>query len=739
MHWFQLAAVTAVVVMLAGNHAAVAQDNGVALAENLATGTIRTVVHNAATDLAVTSAPGTNWASVTNSKQQRRYITEEWAAKVEGGRATEVTRAYVDISGKDTQYIVLNEGPQAYDTPALDWKNHHVFRMAVAADGSRKITHEFWDTIEAKDQKFIVKDTDPNPLPGRKVKVGESWTPAGASLGLFAFCDGITQLKSSDIKFTLESVVGTKRGHQVANLSAAGSATFYREEINPYDDAASTRLNATTTLSGSGTFDVTTGQMLVLAYKGKTSVTGKLNGSAITAEANYEESWEYSYGSLVDDRPDNGDKPAEAVEGFKTYPFGALAENQVLIGRNDGKTTRMQVVDLDTRKIVATVLTMHTSATIRDLAVSPDRKSVAFSSSLNNLLSIAQANVFVLNLVTGKLDQVSPFWAPGDGLGQALKTAKTTTIKGRIKWYDDDPEVRADRSDGFTGTVHIDHTACLAVVKNDGSFELSGVPVGVSLLLDIQGTLPSTYRGGKIRGGTDALARYAGATFVDITFEEGVRDLGDIRVNGHKVATAYARPGWRGDVISIQQDGWTYTFDAGYPKHSWNEVKSGLGLQHLTGAHSVSPDGKLVAFANSDNVINFCKPDGSKAFDTRSGGAILGYDAEGAWLVDGSGWVCTASYESWHRKLISGMPAICYVGMADKQGRMIRQWGCLVGHKMVSLAVDKAGDRAVFVTHRYDVDKLVTWGDAWVWQASTDTCVRLTALGDVVCVGGFGR
>ncbi|MBK9974887.1 MAG: hypothetical protein IPP14_08945 [Planctomycetes bacterium] len=739
MHWLKLTVSVAVLVVLAWNHDATAQGNGAMLAESLETGTIRTVVHNAASDLAVTNAPGTNWATTTNSKQQRRYATEEWAAKVEGGRAVEVTRAYLDVSGKDTQYIVLNEGPQAFETPTLDWKNHHVFRMAVAADGSRKITHEFWDTIEAKDQKFIVKDTDPNPLPGRKVTVGESWTPAGTSLGLFAFSDGITQLKSCDIKFTLDSVVGTKRGHQVANLSAAGSATFYREEINPYDDAASTRLTATATLSGNGTFDVTTGQMLALAYKGKTSVTGKLNGADISAEANFEESWQFSYGSLIDANSDNGNTPAEAVEGYKAYPFGALAENQVLIGRNDGKYTRVQVVDLETRKIVATVLTMKADATIRDLAVSPDRKSVAFASSLNGLLSIAETNVFVLNLVTGKLDQISPFWAPGDGLGQALKTAKTTTVKGRIKWYDDDPDVRTDRFDGFTGRVHVDHTACLAIVKNDGSFELTGVPVGASLLLDIQGTLPSTYRNGKIRGGTDALARYAGATFVDITFEEGVRDLGDIRISGHKLATGYCRPGWRGDIISIQQDGWTYTFDAGYPKHSWAEVKSGLGLQHLTGGHSVSPDGKLVAFANNENIAWFCKPDGTKVFEAKSAGANLGFDAEGAWLVDGSGWVCTASSEAWHRKLISGMPAICYVGMGDKQGRTIRQWGCLVGHKMVSLAVDKAGDRAIFVTHRFDVDKLVTWGDAWVWQASTDSCVRLTALGDVVCVGGYGR
>jgi hypothetical protein len=196
---------------------------------------------------------------------------------------------------------------------------------------------------------------------------------------------------------------------------------------------------------------------------------------------------------------DNGKEGPDAAAEILTYKHGAADAGHLLIARNDGKIARIQVFDPESRKIVKTLLAMPGSNSIANLALSPDRKRVAFSSNLNAGISVSTHDIFVLEFESGKINQVSPSWATNDGIAKPLDTGKTCTVTGRIKWFDDDPQFRRDRHDGFTGMARIDQTPCIAVIGSDGKFKLENVPVGIPLLLDIHGRLPN-YSDGKSRG-----------------------------------------------------------------------------------------------------------------------------------------------------------------------------------------------------------------------------------------------
>ncbi len=433
----------------------------------------------------------------------------------------------------------------------------------------------------------------------------------------------------------------------------------------------------------------------------------------------------------------NGGEGPDSVDSIQAFKHGAVDPAHIVIARNNGKLARIQVFDPASKKIVKTVLAMPGANTIATLALSPDRKRIAFSSNLNAGISISSSDIFVLELESGKLNQVSPYWATGDGIAQPIKTEKTCTVTGRIIWADDDPQFRRDRHDGFTGAVRIDHTPCAAVVNVDGTFKLEGVPVGVPLLLDIHGRLPN-YSNGKMR---DALMVYAGATMVDMTLEASGKDLGDVRIHPGHVQTSYDRPCWQGDALWLNASAWTQSYKAGYPKHSWEKVDFGA-LELMYGGFSVSRDGKYAAMCRDSSggkgAVHFYDTKGKHLWAAEVPGATLAYWAEGAWTSNGA-WLCTADAESMLDKNRFGAPALVYASREAKQAGVVRLWPQLTGHSMKSIAMDEKNDTGFFVTHKYVAETQITIGDAWMWDSSSDTLTRLTSLGDVLCLAGYGR
>lgn len=669
----------------------------------------------------------------------RDRLTEEFVNAVEGGRATEVWRTYGKINTVRTTYVDLGQGPQAYPVPETDWKADQTFRLKQAADGSRTITHKVFETINEAEQALIVREREPNLLPPKAAKIGDSWDITAVHVGLPFLATTREKINSVEGKATLKSFAA-QPGLRTASVSVSVTMKLSLEEKNQFDGSILTRINETQTFEGEAVMDANAGRMLALSWKGSSKFSGEQSGSPINGSATIEESYSFRYGQLNLSAPALQDIGPAKVEGIYTDKHGPLKPTEIVLARASGKQMRMQVYDTATRKLVRTVLAWDGNSSVSQLAISPDRRKVAFASTLNTHISVFTQQVFVLDLDTGKLDQVSGSTATGDGLEQPIQTAKTATLKGRVVWYDDERGMRRDRHTGVLGKVEIDRTPCKVVINADGTFELTNVPVGEPLFIQISGTLPN-YSDGSMRGGKDLMAKYVGATILNMQIKEGTHDLGDVRINPYFLVGGYGRPAWKGDELWVQQESWRSAYVSRYKGKEWKQLKFGE-LEYLTGAFSISPDGKHVAFARDTSGGT-----GGPLFFTSEGKAVwstgtiltVSYASEGSWAPTSNEWVFTAGLTHTCGDKLFGAPALGYIRLKEQQHIMPQAWRQLTGHTMVSLAIDESAHHAYFVTHFWDPAKNLTYGDAWHWDAASDTLTRLTGFGDVIAVGGHGR
>src|SRR5690606_29173327 len=129
--------------------------------------------------------------------------------------------------------------------------------------------------------------------------------------------------------------------------------------------------------------------------------------------------WQFAYGSMLPILAQPQDpKP---IREMAANPNGELDPGHVIIARQGGGGVRMQVLDPAKGEIVKTLLEVPGNSTISNIAVSPDRKRIAFTSNANNTISLSETNAFVFELETAKVNQITPHWATGDGLAQAIK------------------------------------------------------------------------------------------------------------------------------------------------------------------------------------------------------------------------------------------------------------------------------------------------------------------------------
>ncbi|MCA8917830.1 MAG: hypothetical protein KDB68_03935 [Planctomycetes bacterium] len=715
----------------------VAEGPSYLLSENQEVGTVRMVQASRALATTLTFSPGQPYATSTSFEQNHVAVVHEWTTAMAGERVSEVWRSYRDITTTRTETVDYGNGPEKISTPVPDVRQHQTFKLKVNADNSRTINHATWEFITQSDRNRVQLDKDVDLLPGRSVKVGDSWKVPPERLGLIAVSSPDEKLTSTDFKVTFSDVRSDDDGNQYADLAVAATLKFTTNIVSEFGAEYNTELTSSSTLEGTALFNISAGQMVSYDWKGQSQIGGKMNGNPISAAVEFAEANVYQY-AFVSDKPVNNEDttPVEATE-MKAEKSGAVAAGNILIGRNNGKRSLIQVFNPTTKKVVKTLLTLPGGVSIANLALSPDRKRVAFSSNLNYAISVAKADVFVLELETGTINQVSPHWADNKGIAKPIKTAKTTTITGRIIWKDDDPKNRRDRHDGFTGSVRIDQTSCVGVVKLDGTFKVTGVPVGVAVVMDIHGILPS-FSDGKSRG---ALAQVAGIT-TTLLLDENEKNLGDVRISGFHTETVYDRPCWQGDTVWINQSAWTRAFKAGYKTRSWDAVDFGNELQLLFGGFTVSRDGKYAAFCRDSSGgaggVHFFTTDGKPVWNSLIKGATLDFTAEGLWTSQGQ-WVCTARIDNTLGKTTYGGPALVVADLAGKQAVVPRVWPQLAGHNMLSLATDENSQFAYFVTHKYVQETGLTLGDLWGWDSETDTLSRLTSLNDLVAVASYGR
>jgi hypothetical protein len=509
---------------------------------------------------------------------------------------------------------------------------------------------------------------------------------------------------------------------------------------NSFDGSELANMNVEYAISGKAAYLVG-GRIVALQTTGTCKARGKNNGMDCAIDASFSLAREYSYGALVDVAAENGNEGPAETNDLYTAKLDGVPENQIVLARNNGSIGRLQTFDPASRKVSKTVLALPKGLSLDHVAISQDRKRLAFRSSGNNTISISESNVFVLELESGMLNQITPSWATNEGVAKALNTGKTCTLTGRIVWHDD--EFKKDRTDGLIiGWVRVDHTTCFSTIDSTtGKFKLENVPANTSVLINAYASLPN-YSNGKSRGAQFAPNGKAFAATVLVT-DESNKDIGDLHINPPSVDYGYSAPSFaEGKVICNRYPGATVAI-VGYPNRSWEEKEIAAKLGLLTGGFAVSPDGKLMSFV-MDSVggtgsVNFYGLDGKEVWSTAlAEGVEVSYTSQAAWLADSSGWVCTAGSPGWLGKDRYGLPGLLYASPAQKRVVFARKWPQLGGYSCKSIALNKEGTIAYLVFHVTN-DKGVTYGDLWQWDSTTDTLSRLTNLGDVVGVANIGR
>lgn len=734
---FLVACFSVIVAFAFVQRAPVAQaQESATLAEKLSPGLVRRSMETAQFKVVISYYPGEDYSTVNTSGFTHTRLTEEWITGMEGGKVTELLRSYGHITRKEMNVLDMGKGPEENWLDNTDWKSSQSFLLAQSAEGARTIKLKPSAVIDSANQALVCAERQPVITSNSAVKTGDTFKLQPIQLGLPAGFSPGDKIKSHNLTATVTEITTARDAGTTVKLRLSLEYVFHTEQINEFDDAASTRYDTTVKLTGTAEFLASQGRMAKAEWSGTATAKGKLNGTPFQGDATIKETFDFGYATVINSSPDNGDHgPAEGKAGtVLSEKFRPLAEHEIVIGRNNGKVTRIQAFDTKTRKIVKTLCVMPANTTVFQLSISPDRKRVAFSSNVNSAISIFDRDVFVLELEEGVVNQVSPRWADNKGIAKALKTEETCTVTGKIVWHDD--EFNRDRHDAYTGSAKIDQTACFAIVKSDGTFTLTDVPVGVSLYLDINGRIPN-YSNGKWRGAT-LLAQYAGASHIFMPIKGGTYDVGTIRIHGNKTTQSIGKPNWRGNELWVNYEGWNSCHAIGYPERTFKDVQFGKELDPLCGGFAISPDGRrfAVAHGSGSGVVGVYDAEGKLGKALECKGYPAAYNSEGAWTADNNSYCYTCSTEATLGETVFGAPGIGIVNV-DSGGTSGRRWQQLTGQTCNSMALDKGANVGYLVMHRPDGNLI--YGELWQWDSRTDAMERVTTMGDVICVGGYGR
>lgn len=679
-----------------------------------------------------------NETSASKKELSREYAMQEYVAAAGGGRPTKLLRSYDQIQGTDKLWITADGDP--VETPAVDGRSRHTFVFNVDPSGNCKLAEEAMQLVEAKDIHAAATDHTPRLAPAGEAQAGATWQVSAADFG-FAGVMGVEEkMSETSVSVTFDETRKDDAGRALAWLSYTASIKSGYRTVNEFDGSETANFSVEYEIQGKAAYLVG-GHIMALTSTGTCKAKGKAGGMDCTIEVSWTMSRDFAYGALVDASADNGSEGPNEVSDLYTAKTGAVAANEIVIARA-GSISRIQSFDPAARKISKTLAALPKGYNFNELALSPDRKRIAFRSNGNSTISIAEANVFVLELESGVVNQITPSWATNEGITKPLDTGKTVTVTGRLVWFDD--EKRIDRTDGlYVGWVRVDHTACFSKIDGTtGKFRLENVPANTSIFIHAYASLPN-YTNGKSRGYRFLPDGKAMAATVLLTGDSD-KDIGDLKISPPAVEHGYGSPSFAkgGDVVCNRYPGSTVAI-VGYPKRTWKEQEVDANLGLLTGAMAVSPDARMLSFVTDSSggkgSLHFYDSRGKEVWGTAlAEGVEVSFSSQGAWLADGSGWVCTAGAPGWLGKARFGLPGLLYAAPAQKQVTFARKWPQLGGYTCKSVALNKEGTVAYLVFHFTD-EKGVTYGDLWQWDSTTDTLSRLTNLGDVLGVANIGR
>lgn len=664
------------------------------------------------------------------------------------GRVLRTWETLRTVSSSRTKVAFMDQVLSS-EEPVLDQRAGQSVLLEVGPDGRGRIAGGADRIVQEADRRAVESEFETALLPAGPVAVGDRWAipldrvedPFAVDLG-FPVEFGAAGVRQNErqggaLEASLERL-DAEGGRAIATIAFQGRLEYRRLRKVPYLETVESDTTTRYEIAGRARLDATGGRWLAreTTARFERSATAPADGrTEAVGTGLLEDRRTYSYGWIFDESPAGIAPDPTEVEAPLAPVRGPVPPGELVIGRNFEKGSVLATFDPAAGREVARLAVLPPGARVDHASLDPAGARVAFASTLNNDVSHAEWNVFVLDLAAGRLDQVTPEWAPGHGIAPPLSTEETGSVRGSVTWYD------SVRQRHFTavlsGMVHADRTRCRAALEPGGGFLLAGVPAA-PLVLQIQA---------KVSHGEGGLRETVTmGAYVLATVRPGeTTDLGAVAIHAPFTWFVHSQPTWVEGGLRGTNYLTDFVFEAGYPERRFE-------LGQLLGALGSSPGG-FAADPRSDRLALFDDPTGPsrvRFFDAVTRREALALErpeegfqfdphSRGCWTPDGARWVAGGHSMGALAPVLPDVPSLVAADPERRELRVVKKWPELAGLGVEDVAVDPAGAVYYLVLRRPAAEGAAETSDLWSWDSTTDVTRRLTGWGNVVAVSVAGR
>jgi len=588
----------------------------------------------------------------------------------------------------------------------------------------------------------IAGDFETDLQPHRAKEVGKGWKIRGSGVEPLRDLGDAFDYEEGLVSITLKTLDAAK-----AEFEFSGTLKFRHKRADPDNPGQDiTNLLMESTLAGSATLDAVAGRWLGRALTVESKISGKRDGQTVQGTAKLTDKRDYVWGEIIDTAPDNGVIEGQGLTEHKVYATSKIPPEHLVIGVASDKRSAIVEFDPASQKVTRTLVAFPPKVQYGNIALSPDRTKLAFSSTLNNELTLEPWNIFVLDLEAGKVNQLTPSWASGDGLiqGKALEDGEKVEIellRGGKPW-----------SGEFVGRLWLQGVS--RPVDIDGGKDFNGkvtlekVPAGKVRVVIVGSSIPWRESWDVLLQRPQIHDAEVWSDWIDVKKGEVLQ----VRLHSQRIGPIYSyfMQSWSGtgldsicvasvDPVSAARPRYLHhlSFDKGVVKHP--SPVMGEMAQHLQ-ALVVSPSGSgsvELTYENGKLEWKFCVvgKNGHEPSQTiKSSDPRWSFDSrvQGAWARDGSAWFAAGTT----RSVLSSLPDLPCVFKCDPASggvEVIADWREITRYRVVDLTQGHS-DQLYLLMADSTPER-----DVFQYDSATGSLRRLTSLGDVKTIASYGR
>lgn len=667
--------------------------------------------------LAETEAVARQTQTITTSA-----LVHEWYPTLDPqGRPARIVRTYRDLNRTLTteDWAKGTEAVTAASDATPPWAGQ-VMTLEIV-DGELRVTGGA-TAMNDYARASVVGDFETDLQPHRAKEVGKSWKIRGSGIEPLRDTSEAADYEDGLVTITLKSLDAVK-----ATFEFSGTLKFRQKRADPDNPGQDvTNLLHESDLKGSAEFDVAAGRWLSRELTVESKLSGKRDGQAVQGTAILTDKRAFGWGKIIDTAPDNGLIEDAGDSAHRVCSKGRIPPDRFVVGVASEKRSAIVEFEPSTQKVTRTLVAFAPKVQYGNIALSPDRTKLAFASTLNNDLTLEPWNVFVLDLEAGKLNQITPKWASGDGLAKIEEAKETTTLDVHLQPLDKDI--------GGHGEVWIEGRTAPQAFGGKGfrnHIQLTNVPVG-PVKVCVRGGASENWK--SVAGDSRFAGHKETATTKDGSNQVAVPVLITTRQVGFRSV------GWYdGGLISGGQSVWP-TGSVQVVRRA-GETDESTTFPIVTGeikGLSYNPGAKLLAVmterseANQAHTQLFIVEAGQKEALSVSKPAVAGlqFGPCGDWAPDSRTWLAAGSIL---RPGIN-LPALLTVDPKAGTTTLSASWPELAERTVANVAYTVDGQSIGVVLQSAGGS-----GDLYLYHPTGNSMRRLTSLGDVTTIANVGR